>query len=134
MYNVPKWLVFAARFLKCVWPFWDSMHWRFKPKNITATNTTLFLYKKDKILYLLYTKHSNTWHITQIIDYFNCLNILLGYLKVLKQAKKWQNGYWYDPCSFHVSFNQEVLKIWSRSFKLVKSPKTKSLKTTLIQK
>ena len=19
---------FAARFLKCVWPFWDIMHWR----------------------------------------------------------------------------------------------------------
>ena len=73
--------------------------------------------------YLLYTKHSNTWHITEIYDYFNWLFILLGYLKILKQAKKWPNGYWYGPCSFHVSFNQEVLKIWSCSFKLLKSPK-----------
>ena len=21
---------FAAKFLKCVWPFWDIMHWRVK--------------------------------------------------------------------------------------------------------
>ena len=37
MDNVPKWLdhfknlaANTARFSKCVWPFWDIMHWKVK--------------------------------------------------------------------------------------------------------
>ena len=39
MHNVPKWsnfkdlAAFAARFLKCVWPFWDVMHQKVKNGN-----------------------------------------------------------------------------------------------------
>ena len=78
--------------------------------------------------------HPNTfWHIVKIMDYFTWLFILIGYLKILRQAKKWPNGLWYGPCNFHVSFNQEALKIWRCSFKLVKSPKTKILKRKWIQ-
>ena len=31
MYSVPKWLdTIAARFLKCIGPFWNIMHYRVK--------------------------------------------------------------------------------------------------------
>ena len=32
---------FAARFLKCVWPFWDITHWRVNDHNVLASMTSM---------------------------------------------------------------------------------------------
>ena len=67
MQNVPNgWTHFknpganAARFLKCVWPYWDIMHWRVKTQRYFLENLKLASLKNTSPTFIHYWK-SEKW-------------------------------------------------------------------------